>query len=282
MAEENDVQIKIIETRKIPVDKIEISNIQARQKDVTKKLDIFAEQIRNIGLIQPIVVYPNKDKFELIVGQRRYFAHRDVLKWNEILAMIIEKPADDMMTTTISWIENEARLKMPIQDKMRFVTNLSTLGWKIKDIADHLGINTEEVRSCIGLPRVPNVVREAVQSGEIDPVIALRATDAKKFDKYTTSEDAGADVLDLAKLIQQNKLNKKQQNNLVDYGKENPDTNNDTLIADGIKNITESIHIDLQSSDIKRLERYTENNSYKTKSDAASQLILEGLDQSGD
>ena len=282
MAEENDVQIKIIETRKIPVDKIEISNIQARQKDVTKKLDIFAEQIRNIGLIQPIVVYPNKDKFELIVGQRRYFAHRDVLKWNEILAMIIEKPADDMMTTTISWIENEARLKMPIQDKMRFVTNMSTLGWKIKDIADHLGINTEEVRSCIGLPRVPNVVREAVQSGEIDPVIALRATTAKKFDKYTTSEDAGADVLDLAKLIQQNKLNKKQQNNLVDYGKENPDTNNDTLIADGIKNITESINIDLQSSDIKRLERYTENNSYKTKSDAASQLILEGLDQSGD
>ena len=57
MSEEYDFGIECKETKKISIDKIQMSNFQARQSNVTKGLDIFAEQIRKIGLIQPVVVY---------------------------------------------------------------------------------------------------------------------------------------------------------------------------------------------------------------------------------
>jgi ParB family transcriptional regulator, chromosome partitioning protein len=282
MAEQDDVEIKVIKTEKIPIEKIQLSNLQARQSKVTKGLDIFAEQIRNVGLIQPVVVYPVGDKFELIVGQRRYYAHKDVLQWTEILAMIIEKPKDEMMTTTISWLENEARQKMSNADTMRHVANLYGDKTSKKDIAKILGIPYRTVDACIGLPKVPDVVRDAVEKGEIEPVIAIRATTAKGFEKYESSEEKGDDVLDLAKQMAQNQLTQKEVTNIVDYGSENPDTDNETLITDGIKNVTESIPVDLGASDMKRLERYADNNELKSKSAAAAQLVLDGLDQSGD
>lgn len=282
MTEQDEVEVKVIKTEKIPIDKIQLGNLQARQLQVTKGLEIFAEQIRKVGLIQPIVVYPVGEKFELIVGQRRYYAIKDVLQWPEILAMIIEKPKDDMMTTTISWLENVARQKMSNKDMMRHVASMfSTV--TIPEIAKILSITQKQVNACIALPRVPDVVREAVESGEIYPDVAVRATDAKHFVKSETPEEKGNDVLDLAKKIQENQLTESQKENLVDYGQQNPDTNNEKLLTDGIKNVVESIRLDLSASNMKRLERYTDNDDeLKTKGDAAAKLVVEGLDQSGD
>jgi len=140
MAEQDEVEVKVIKTTKIPTDKIQLSNLQARQSQVTKGLEAFAEQIRKIGLIQPIVVYQSGDKYELLVGQRRYYAHKDVLHWPEIFAMIIEKPKDDLLATTISWLENEARQKMVNRDVIRHVANLYSEETSKKDIAKILGI----------------------------------------------------------------------------------------------------------------------------------------------
>jgi len=283
MAEEDDVEIKVIETKPIPIDKIKLSNLQARQFQVTKGLEIFAEQIRKVGLIQPIVVYESGDMFELLVGQRRYYAHKDILQWKNIFAMIIKKPKNNMMATTISWLENEARQKMPNRDVMRHVANMFSERIPINEIAKILSITQKQVNGCIALPRVPDVVREAVESGEIPPDIAVRATDAKHFVKSETPEEKGNDVLELAKKIQDNQLTEPQKDNLVDFGEQNPDANNETLITDGIKNVVESIRLDLSASNMKRLERYTNNDEeLKTKGAAAARLVVEGLDQSGD
>ena len=282
MSEQNNTEIKVIETKKIPIDKIQLSNLQARQNQVTKGLEMFAEQIRNIGLIQPVVVYPIGDKYELIVGQRRFYAHKDVLKWSEILAMVIEKPKDDMMSSTISWLENEARQKMTNKDMMRHVANMFAQKVSKNEISKTLGITREQVNSCLDLPKVPDMVRNAVEAGEISPEIAISATDAKGFEKFETPEEKGDDVLDLAKKMQEFKLSKKQQKNMVEYGKENPQTENSTLVSEGTKNVTEPITVDLAASENKRLERFQKNNEFSSKSDAAASLIIQGLDSSGD
>ena len=282
MAEQDNVEIQVVETKKIPIEKIQLSNVQARQSQVTKGLEVFAEQIRKLGLIQPVVVYPVDDKFELIVGQRRYYAHKDILKWPEIFAMIIKKPKDAMMATTISWLENEARQRMTNRDMIRHVANLYSEKVPRDKIAKRLGITGKQVNSCIELPRVPDIVRIAVESGELTARIAVRATDAKHFDKYVTDEVHGKDVLDLAKKIQEHQLSERQITNIVDYSDENKEANNETLIKDGIKDVTEPITIDLGASDLKRLERYADNNEFKSKKVAAAKLVLDGLDQSGD
>jgi len=82
--------------------------------------------------------------------------------------------------------------------------------------------------------------------------------------------------------MQENKLVDREQINLVEFAEQNPDVDNETLITDGIQNVIEPIKVDLASSDAKRLERFAENNDFKTKGEAAARLIVDGLDQSGD
>ena len=283
MSEEDNVEIIVKETKKIPVDKIQMSNLQARQTGVSKGLEIFAEQIRKIGLIQPVVVYEiDGGMYELIVGQRRYLAHQDILKWKKIMAMIIQKPASDKMATTISWLENEARQKMSMKDKMKLVAEMYAEKIPIKDIMKDLGMKEKDVKGCVKLPRVPDIVREAVQNGEISPDLAIRATDAKNFDKFITDESEGDDVLELAKLMMGNKLTVSQLGGTEEFGTSNPDASNGEIIQGGIDNSTSQISVDITSSDIKRLERYAENNEIASKNVAAALLIVDGLTEAGE
>ena len=283
MSEENNVKIVVKDTTKIPIDKIQMSNLQARQSGVSKGLEIFAEQIRKIGLIQPVVVYAiDGGMYELIVGQRRFLAHKDVLKWTEIMAMIIEKPSTDMMSTTISWLENEARLKMTMKDKMKLVAEMYAEKNTINDIHNTLGMTLPDVRNCLQLPRVPDVVREAVQNGEITVESAVRATDAKQFEKFSTDESKGADVLDLAKKMMGATLTNKQKVGAVDFGSNNPDASNEDIIQGAVDNTVVTVTVDLTSSNNKRLERYTESNDLSSKNIAAANLILDGLTEAGE
>ena len=280
MAEEDDVIIKVIDTKKISVDLIDLSHFEARTDNVTKNLKRFAERIRKMGLIQPIVVYPKGERHELLDGQRRFLAHKDELKWSKILAMIIEEPEKDMIKRTISWLANEARLQMTTKDKMRHIVHMYSEGWKIPDIAEDLVMKQTEVSAMIKLPRVPDVVRLAVEGGEIDADAAVRATDAKKFVKGVTSEDKGSDVLDLAKKM--TSLTKTQRKNVANTGQETDgETDNDTLIDEGVNRTTEGLKVDLDSSEMQRLATYSDGKN-KTKGEAAAELIVQGLDASGD
>ena len=280
MAEEDDVIVKPIDTKKISVDLIDLSHFEARTDNVTKNLKSFAERIRKIGLIQPIVVYPKGKRYELLDGQRRFLAHKDELKWSNVLAMIIEEPEKDMVKRTISWLANEARLQMTTKDKMRHIVHMYSEAYKIPDIAEELSMKQTEVTAMIKLPRVPDVVRVAVEAGEIDADAAVRATDAKKFIKGVTSEAKGSAVLDLAKKM--TSLTKTQRRNVANTGQETDgETDNDTLIGEGIKRTTEGLKVDLDSSEMQRLASYSEGKN-KTKGEAAAELIVQGLDASGD
>ena len=286
MAEEDDVIIKPIETKRIPIDSIETSHLEVRVTHVTKGLKDFAEQIREVGLIQPIVVYRKKDtseeKYELLAGQRRFLAHKDHLHWQKIFAMIIEEPKDEMMKKTISWLENEARRDMVKKDKYAHIIDLQSKNKTKKQILKILGITSDVYDAAITLPRMPDVVREAVLQGELDPLTALRATDAKRFEKGVTDESKGEDVLKLAKLMMQNKLTKDEKNNIAVWGQENPaEDDNQTIMDEGRKKIMEEIKVVLMNHEAKRLDKYAESQK-TSRGESARELILDGLDDRGE
>ena len=282
MSGEEKIQIEYIETKQIEMDKIQLNELQARQINVTKGLEIFSEQIRSVGLIQPIVVYKIGDNYELLVGQRRYYACKDFLKWERIRAEIIKKPKDSKMATTISWLENEARQKMSNKDMMRLVATMLADRTPKAEIAKTLGITQAKVDTCMGLPSVPDVVREAVEKNVITPEAAIRATIAKHFHKWETPESEGDDVLDLAKKMDQHGIKEGQAKNMADYSAENPEATNEEIIKDGPISTQETVAFDLSSSENKRLERYRKNNNLTSKGAAARDLVLDGLDQAGE
>ena len=281
MTEEHEVKVKWLKTEYIPVDKIKMSELQARQKEVTAGLELFAEQIRHVGLIQPIVVYQKGNEYELLVGQRRYLAHRDVLEWKEIRAEIIKRPEDDMMATTISWLENHARKKMANKDTLRHVARMLGEGMTAKAVGDTLGMSAVEVNRAKQLPSVPNVVREAVEAGKLSIKNAIKATIAKRFEKHETPESKGDDVLDMALKMEPKKLSDQQLSNIGDYVDEHPDASNDDILDQGVVTEKELITVDLSSSENKRLVAYQKNNDKTSRSAAARDLILDGLTEAG-
>ena len=73
----------------IPIERIAASPFQSRQAFDPGKLAELAESIKERGMIQPVIVRPVNDTYELIAGERRLKAVRK-LNWLTIPAVVIE------------------------------------------------------------------------------------------------------------------------------------------------------------------------------------------------
>jgi len=92
--------------QEIAVHLIEPSPYQARREIPTDQLSELAESIRAEGLLQPIVVRKQGEKFQLIAGERRWRAFQQ-LKIKAIPARIVE--ASNASSAALGLIENLQR-----------------------------------------------------------------------------------------------------------------------------------------------------------------------------
>ncbi len=92
--------------QEIGVHLIEPSPYQARREIPADQLSELAESIRSEGLLQPIVVRKQGEKFQLIAGERRWRAFQQ-LKIKAIPARIVE--ASNASSAALGLIENLQR-----------------------------------------------------------------------------------------------------------------------------------------------------------------------------
>ncbi|MCA9774388.1 MAG: ParB/RepB/Spo0J family partition protein, partial [Myxococcales bacterium] len=93
-------------TSQCPIEAIRPSPLQPRKVFDDEKLDELAASIREIGVIQPLIVRPSGDGYELIAGERRWrAAQRAGLR--EV--PVIVKELADPETVAIALIENIQR-----------------------------------------------------------------------------------------------------------------------------------------------------------------------------
>lgn len=90
----------------IDIGKIVPSKFQPRHYFSEARIKELAESIREKGIIQPILVRPIEDRFEIIAGERRYRAAK-MLEFKELPAII--KQVKDIDVLEISLIENIQR-----------------------------------------------------------------------------------------------------------------------------------------------------------------------------
>ena len=91
----------------IELQAIDPSPYQLRKYFDEDKLKELAASILREGLIEPIVVRPKKDRYELIAGERRFRAVRDFTEMETIQAQIVI--AGDLQARRISAAENLQR-----------------------------------------------------------------------------------------------------------------------------------------------------------------------------
>ncbi len=100
--------------REVPVGAIDPNPYQPRKEIVPEQLAELVDSIRAEGLLQPIVVRPAGERFQLIAGERRWRAFQQ-LKLPSIPARVMA--SSDASSATLALIENLQRADLnPIEE----------------------------------------------------------------------------------------------------------------------------------------------------------------------
>src|SRR5471032_1228580 len=123
--------------QEIAVHLIEPSPYQARRDIPVEQLNELAESIRSEGLLQPVVVRRQGEKFQLIAGERRWRAFQQ-LKLKVIPARIVE--ASNASSAALGLIENLQREGLnPIEEAHGFASLIRDFDLTQESAADRVG-----------------------------------------------------------------------------------------------------------------------------------------------
>lgn len=128
----------------VPTEKV-MSNDYNPNKVATPEMRLLKLSIQLDGVTMPIVTYHDKEQDIYIVvdGFHRYTILKDYFKSDMVPVVVINKPLDERMGSTIR--HNRARGTHQIRSMSDIVLELSKDGWGDDDICRKLGMELDEV-----------------------------------------------------------------------------------------------------------------------------------------
>lgn len=140
---------------------------QPRQDFDPAEIDSLAESIREHGLIQPIVVRRQGERFQLVAGDRRLRASIKA-GLSEVPVHILEM--DDRHLAETAIVENLQRKDLNALEKAAsFQSYLKRFGCTQEELAGRLQLDRSTVSNLIRLLELPDEVQQAVRRGEVSP-----------------------------------------------------------------------------------------------------------------
>jgi len=131
--------------------------LQPRTEFRGERLQELIESIRERGIIQPLIVRRNGQKFELIAGERRWRAAMEV---GLSQAPVIIREASDQEVLELALIENLQREDLnPIEEANAFSRLAHEFGLKQEDIAKKVGKSRASVANSMRLLELHPQVR---------------------------------------------------------------------------------------------------------------------------
>ena len=219
---------KKVEFIEIPLDLIDAGPWQSRTRKVEENTDELAENIKCLGLINPITVYQKEDgRYELIAGQRRLIAH-EKLGWKTIRAQILPSRPSDSVAKAISLSENILRQKLTLSDiKDSIIMLYHRCEASAPTISKTLGIPYSIVLDTIKYEALPDELKKMVDDSNVDVALAKKATD------YASLPDGTIDVEKAVKMAPELKiLMPSQMKRLAKLAKERPTASAEELIEE--------------------------------------------------
>jgi len=187
----------------IAVDNIYPNPFQPRKNFKEEALRQLAESMKELGIIQPLVVFKREGKYFIVVGERRWRAAQ-LLKWEKIPALVKEFSDSDIMAEAL--IENIQREELNAMEIAEGIESLiSQSGEGQQEIAEKLGMNRSTVTNFLRLLKLPAKIKEYVASEKLDQGHARALLTLKN----------NADMLDAAERIIKKKLSVRQAESLA-------------------------------------------------------------------
>ncbi|MEO8247069.1 MAG: ParB/RepB/Spo0J family partition protein [Chloroflexota bacterium] len=143
--------------REIGIDKILPNPAQPRLSYEEDSLTDLAASIREHGVLQPILVRPVGNQYELIAGERRWRASR-MAERAAIPAIVVE--FDEQTALEVSIIENLQREDVSPLEEATMFRKMLDLGYSVRQLAQKIGKDKGYVENRIRLAEAPPEIRE--------------------------------------------------------------------------------------------------------------------------
>ncbi|MCP2604875.1 ParB/RepB/Spo0J family partition protein [Candidatus Aminicenantes bacterium AH-873-B07] len=149
----------------IDIDQIKPSPYQPRVKFNEELIKELGESIKKAGVIQPIVVTPEKDYYQIITGERRWRAAQKI-GLRRIPAIVKNIPKERQIE--LSLIENLQREDLnPIEIAQAYKQMVDLLNLTHQEIAERVGKDRASVTNYLRLLKLPEEIQNALLENKI-------------------------------------------------------------------------------------------------------------------
>jgi ParB family chromosome partitioning protein len=196
------------ELQRIATTRIRPNPFQPRREFEPTALAELEASIRTNGLLQPITVRRKGDSYELIAGERRLRAVRN-LDWKDVPAVV--RDFDDQTLLVLALVENLQRADLnAIEEARGYQRLLGEFSLTHQEVADAVGKDRSTITNLLRVLTLPDAVQRMVESGKLSAGHARALTTVSE----TEALELAAEVVDGGLSVRQVEQRVRQQREL--------------------------------------------------------------------
>src|SRR5258706_6622124 len=149
----------------LDIDRLDPTEDQPRHTINEDKLNELAQSIKTNGLIQPIVVRRNGERFQIIAGERRWRAATKA-GLDRVPCVVKDVPNEDVLE--LSLIENIQREELnPIEEANAYRRLIEQLSVTQEQIAHRVGKDRSSITNALRLLKLPAEIQQMVEENKL-------------------------------------------------------------------------------------------------------------------
>jgi ParB/RepB/Spo0J family partition protein len=177
----------------VPVEKVDPSELQVRVHFDDSEVAALAHSIKEHGVLQPILVVQDGDRYKVIAGERRLRATK-LAGLDRIPARVMS--TNDKATHEIALRENLDRVDLhPIEEGEGYLSLLEAQAYTSHDsIAKAFGKPKSRITECIGFTKLPDETKRELMMKNIKNRSLLRALLTMPTEQHMAKIEASRDL----------------------------------------------------------------------------------------
>ena len=149
----------------VPVEQLAPNPYQPRKTFSPDALDELAASIKVSGLLQPIVVRRRGERYEILVGERRWRAARQA---GLAEVPVVVRDASDAEALELALAENLLREDLnPLEEADAYQRLMAEFGWTQDELARRIGRDRSSIANALRLRRLPEPIQEDLRTGRL-------------------------------------------------------------------------------------------------------------------
>ncbi|MBP3687535.1 MAG: ParB/RepB/Spo0J family partition protein [Alphaproteobacteria bacterium] len=161
----NTIEITDTGIKTLPIDKLAPSSYQPRTEFNKEALDALVTSVKEKGVLQPLLVRKQGEKYEIIAGERRWRAAK-MAGLNEV--PVIEKDLDNQEVLEVALVENLLRENLSaIEEAEGFNRLITEFSHTHEALSQIVGKSRSYITNTLRLLSLPADVQEMIKNNSI-------------------------------------------------------------------------------------------------------------------